>query len=436
MKKLLLTALLLATGLGASAYDFKVDGIFYRYNDDGTSVTVDRDVQNPYSGKVVIPEKVTYSGRSYAVTSIVRWAFANCSALEEVTIPNSVTNLEESVFNDSKALKKVTLGNGIKSIESWTFSGCVSLAEVVIPEGVEEIQSLAFQKCFALERIVLPASVTYVDAWAFVYCSSFKEYVVKPGNKTYTAKDGVLYRDNNTDLISCPKGKSGVVVVPEGVKKISWSAFYTCSKLTKVVIPNSVTYMQDYVFSECTSLSSIEFPKGMKMIDSGMLSDCKSLTQVTFPDSVYYIGNWACANCTELTQITLPAALTSLQNYIVQGCSKLSKVYCKAKKPVNINQYTFVDAPIATATLYVPIGTKAAYAAAPYWKDFGAIVEKDFSKTPGDINGDGNVNVSDITALINKILGTATYADEVCDINADGAVNVSDVTALINMILG
>ena len=45
------------------------------------------------------------------------------------------------------------------------------------------------------------------------------------------------------------------------------------------------------------------------------------------------------------------------------------------------------------------------------------------------------VNVSDVTALINKILGTATYADATCDINADGVVNVSDVTALINIIL-
>ena len=55
--------------------------------------------------------------------------------------------------------------------------------------------------------------------------------------------------------------------------------------------------------------------------------------------------------------------------------------------------------------------------------------------TKGDINADGVVNVSDVTALINKILGTSTYSDAACDINADGVVNVSDVTALINIIL-
>ena len=56
-------------------------------------------------------------------------------------------------------------------------------------------------------------------------------------------------------------------------------------------------------------------------------------------------------------------------------------------------------------------------------------------KASGDINGDGEINVSDVTALINKILGSSTYTDAVCDINGDGEINVSDVTALINLIL-
>ncbi|MDO4972209.1 MAG: M6 family metalloprotease domain-containing protein [Bacteroidales bacterium] len=53
----------------------------------------------------------------------------------------------------------------------------------------------------------------------------------------------------------------------------------------------------------------------------------------------------------------------------------------------------------------------------------------------GDVNGDGKVDVSDVTALVNRILGEADYPDSVCDINGDGIVNVSDATALINIIL-
>ena len=55
---------------------------------------------------------------------------------------------------------------------------------------------------------------------------------------------------------------------------------------------------------------------------------------------------------------------------------------------------------------------------------------------PGDVNGDGKVNVSDVTALINMILGVTPMDQTAADVNGDGRVNVSDVTALINIILG
>ena len=68
-------------------------------------------------------------------------------------------------------------------------------------------------------------------------------------------------------------------------------------------------------------------------------------------------------------------------------------------------------------------------------KDINSFGIDMYSQAPGDINGDGEVNVSDVTALINKILGSSTYSNAVCDINGDGEINVSDVTALINLIL-
>lgn len=62
-------------------------------------------------------------------------------------------------------------------------------------------------------------------------------------------------------------------------------------------------------------------------------------------------------------------------------------------------------------------------------------VKDEAAGTLGDINADGEINVSDVTALINKILSAADFSDSVCDVNEDGVVNVSDVTALINLIL-
>lgn len=56
-------------------------------------------------------------------------------------------------------------------------------------------------------------------------------------------------------------------------------------------------------------------------------------------------------------------------------------------------------------------------------------------KTVGDIDGNGTIDASDVTALINHILGTATHDATSCDVNADGTVNITDVTALITLIL-
>lgn len=64
------------------------------------------------------------------------------------------------------------------------------------------------------------------------------------------------------------------------------------------------------------------------------------------------------------------------------------------------------------------------------------IVSPFVTSKPGDVNGDGSVNVSDVTYLVNMILGVIPKDETACDVNGDGIVNVSDVTALVNIILG
>ena len=69
------------------------------------------------------------------------------------------------------------------------------------------------------------------------------------------------------------------------------------------------------------------------------------------------------------------------------------------------------------------------------FKSFDGVYKVPVEAIPGDVNGDGVVNVSDVTSLINVILGNEPGELAICDINADGELNVSDVTALINSIL-
>ncbi|MDO4512339.1 MAG: family 10 glycosylhydrolase [Bacteroidales bacterium] len=115
-----------------------------------------------------------------------------------------------------------------------------------------------------------------------------------------------------------------------------------------------------------------------------------------------------------------------------------------------LDEGVFASVPIAEMTgTGKPVDGKAYYVRARYaygtagsttvnYTDYSPVLKFNYVAAPlvGDVNGDGAVNVSDVTALINKILGTSDYPDAICDINADGVVNVSDVTALINLILG
>jgi len=106
----LLTMLMSMIGIQAFAHDIEVanaDGvtIYYKYiNINSTKLAVtyrgseSYSYDNEYSGNVVIPETVTYNGKTYSVTSIGSYAFYSCKGLTKVTIPNSVTIVLEIAF--------------------------------------------------------------------------------------------------------------------------------------------------------------------------------------------------------------------------------------------------------------------------------------------------------------------------------------------------
>ena len=130
MKKLLSSALAIVMALSASAYDFMVDGLYYNYNNDGTTVTVTyQHLSAPnyfsLSGAITIPTTVTYNDITYSVTSIGYAAFWYCYGLTSVTIPNSVTHIDEWAFRDCTGLTSVTIPNSVTTIGEAAFYNCI-----------------------------------------------------------------------------------------------------------------------------------------------------------------------------------------------------------------------------------------------------------------------------------------------------------------------
>ena len=167
------------------------------------------------------------------------------------------------------------------------------------------------------------------------------------------------------------------VTISEGVIHIWNGAFGRCSSLTSIEFPSSMDSFSEEVFYECTSLVSIILPGRMTSIEDATFDGCTSLTSVTIPSGVVFIGSRCFSDCTSLASIELPAGVNKIEEYAFHGCTALADIFCHGQKPATIEAGVFDPETCINATLYVPKGSKATYAAADGWKDFVRITESE-----------------------------------------------------------
>ncbi|MBO4814416.1 MAG: hypothetical protein J5523_05610 [Muribaculaceae bacterium] len=133
----------------------------------------------------------------------------------------------------------------------------------------------------------------------------------------------------------------------------------------------------------------------------------------------------------------MPGSVTEIGGSAFADCGNLTRIEAYPDPTnVSLGSYVFLNVP-KDETLHVLPQYLETYQTAEQWNEFtniaGDLVEP---TTTGDVNGDGKVNVSDVTTLVNMILDVIPKDMTRADLNGDGKVNVSDVTALINIILG
>jgi hypothetical protein len=179
-KKSLISIALILLSVSAYAYDFTAtyNGKFIYYQILSSTapytVAVTSDGNSTYAGSVTIPASVTYSGKTYAVTSIGSSAFSGCSNLTSVSILNSVTLIGRYAFQNCSSLASVVIPNSVTSIGEYAFYGCTGLKDIVLEDGTATLSfgttsssnsDKAFENC-PVESVYLGRNISYYSSYS------------------------------------------------------------------------------------------------------------------------------------------------------------------------------------------------------------------------------------------------------------------------------
>ncbi len=343
-------------------YEYYSSGLFFTLLDSGNAYSVSKGGCS--DREVIIPS--TYKGKPVVSIS----GFSNCTSLEGISIPDSVTSIDSYAFRGCSSLESITVesgnnkyhsaGNCLIETESKTLiAGCKTS---VIPDdgSVISIDSYAFYYC-GLTSITIPDSVTSIGDDAFLGCGSLTEINFNASNMNDLSSNDYIFYNAGED------GTGITVNIGANVTKIPAYLFYAYDedasvspKITSVVFAeNSVCEsIGDDAFWGCRSLESVYYNGSIDdwaMIEFGdstanplfyakhlyingeevtevnlttatkisnyAFYNCSSLTSIIIGDSVTSIGYNAFSGCSSLTSITIPDSVTSIGGSAFSGCS-------------------------------------------------------------------------------------------------------------------
>ena len=324
----------------------------------------------------------------------------------------SVTSNGDNSYQGDLVIPSTVTYDGVvytvTKIADRAFNRCSGLTSVTMPPTLKSIGFYSFSQCNGLTSLTIPSGVTSINDGAFTYMRNILEYRVDKANTAYCDVDGVLFSKSKKTLVNYPMGRTDTTyTIPDGVTSI-----------IKMINPY---------------LKHVDFPDGLKRIEGWTFQDDESLVSVLLPSSVSYLGPQSFAGCSSLETVVFGSGLTYMHQNIFAVNETLKSITCLAPTPPSISHMTFINFRFNLTTLFVPKSSLALYKNHQYWKDF--INMQGISIGTGDVNYSGDVDVSDLAMIIDRLM-VGKEIDVVADVNGDGMVNISDVVTIIDVLLG
>ena len=380
--------------LMASADAVEIDGLYYNLDSENKTAEVTRS-QNGYSGEISIPNQVTYENENYRVSSIAMNSFISCFNLTSLTIPQSVTFIDNRAFNtlfnlvsivvdaenpvyDSRnncnaiietasnqlvvGCKNTIIPNNVTSIGDFAFLQNSSLEAIDIPTSVSKIGNQAFYGCNSLESLFIPSSVMSIGFQAFRGCTKLSSVIVDGNNPKYDSRENcnaIIETATSKLIVGCKNS-----FIPGSVAIIGDYAFYNCYGIASLAIPNSVISVGEGAFDNTdwyynthpdglvyagrvaykykgtmSANTSIVIDQGTTEISPSAFSGCSGLTSISIPNSVMSIGNNAFRDYKGLLSVVLPS-VSMIGARAFQNCIKMESVTLSSNTN-NISSYAF-----------------------------------------------------------------------------------------------
>lgn len=334
LRKIMLASLLLCiclalTACGSQEAVEEVGDFAYVLNSTGEYARIVR--YRGESADAVIPD--TLGGKP--VKEIGQYTFASATHVKSVSIPASVTKIEDPSFYTLPLLESITVAednvgftvvDGVLYHKKMGTVYCYPQGKTgdiyTMPETVKTIYAHAFYNC-QLTEVTMSANVTKVQTGAFA--ESKKLTTVHFSEKTSQLFESAF--ENCTVLNS--------VQLPEKLTSIGANCFRGCTALMELRVPASVNVIDSGAFAGCTSLKTCEvLGAQVQRVAAETFSGDSSLESVSFAANLMGIGKQAFQDCVALTSITLTESLTALEQEAFSGCTVLADV----NLPTSVNQ--------------------------------------------------------------------------------------------------